>query len=136
MEILDRQCEKFTGGPTVAPSRRIHVTINKKGVVFVNQKAYGMMGRPASAYLYFNRLKDMIIIEPTQAGSSNQAFPFKPQGRNSGHIVQANPFCRHFGIRPEGVLRFTNPEIDAAGRMFLKLAETVRVSRRPRKKKQ
>ncbi|MGH9949581.1 MAG: hypothetical protein ACRD6X_20605 [Pyrinomonadaceae bacterium] len=43
MEQLDRQCEKFLGGPTIPTSERPHVTINRKGMIFLNQKALSMM---------------------------------------------------------------------------------------------
>lgn len=36
-----------------------------------------MMGRPLAVYLYFNRPKDMIILEPTQALNGNNAFLLK-----------------------------------------------------------
>jgi len=133
---LDRQCEKFMGGPTEAYGERVHVTIDQKGSIFLNQKAHALMGRPQGVYLYYNRPKDMIILEPTQAVTSNNAFLLKDDGSTkSGRRVFANPFCKHFGIRPDSTLKFINPEADAVGRMYLKLAETVIVDRGPRRKK-
>ena len=138
MNVLDRQCEKFMGGPSQAYSERVHVTINRKGKIFLNQKAHAMMGRPMAVYLYYNRVKDLIILEPTDALSSNAAFLVKADP-GTGHIVWANPFCKHFGMDIEGTQRFLSPETDSAGRLYLKLSETVTVSipkrRRPRMKK-
>ena len=135
MEQLDRKCEKYMGGPTVAYGERVHVTINRKGKIFLNQKAHKMMGGPLAVYLYYNREKDMIIIENTDALRANAAFLVKgtPQ---TGRCIWANPFCKHFGIHVEGTVRFIKPEVDAVGRMYLKLSETVNSPgpRRPRKK--
>lgn len=133
---LDRQCEKFMGGPTVPYGERVHVTIDQKGSIFLNQKAHAMMGRPLAVYLYFNRPKDMIILEPTSAATSGNAFLLKTDGSTmSGRRIYANPFCKHFGIKLDTTLKFISPETDAAGRMYLKLSETVIVARgkRPRK---
>ena len=140
MNQLDRQCEKFLGGPTQAYQERVHVTISSKGQIFLNQKAHKMMGAPLAVYLYFNRVKDMIILEPTDAIRMNTAFMVRHFGKDStGRCVRANPFCKHFGIQIDGTLRFIAPDVDAAGRLYLKLSETVSVSqpkrRGPRKKR-
>lgn len=140
MEILDRQCEKFLGGPTVPYAERIHATINPGGTMFINRKAHAMMGAPQAVYLYFNREKDMIIIEPTSATTSAAAFTLRETPPVTGRYIYANPFCKHFGIRPDTTLRFLAPETDAIGRLYLKLQETVAVPRpghrKPRKRSQ
>lgn len=131
MNTIDRQCEKFLGGPTVAFSERVHVTIDKTGKIFLNAKAHRMMGRPQAVYLYFNRVKDLMILEPAQVGGATAAFTLKDGGHGS-RMVYAKPFCKHFNIRVEGTQRFIEPEADAAGRLFLKLSETVNVARGPK----
>ena len=132
---LDRQCEKFMGGPNEAYSERVHVTISAKGAIFLNEKAHAMMGRPQGVYLYYNRPKDMIVLEPTQAVRSSNAFLLKAAARHSGRHIHASPFCKHFGIRPDATLKFINPETDALGRMYLKLAETTIVDRGPKRRR-
>lgn len=128
MESLDRQCEKFMGGPTQAYSERVHVTLNQQGTIFLNQKALRMLGGARAVYLYFNRQKDMIIIEPTSALTSNCAFVLKDNAQVSGRYLRANPFCKHFGIRLDSTRRFIDPTTDSAGRLYLKLSETVSVA--------
>lgn len=134
MEILDRQCEKFLGGPSVAYSERVHVTINRKGKIFLNQKAHKLMGSPLAVYLYYNREKDMIILERTDALRARDAFLLR-EVPGTGRCIWANSFCKHFRIRVEGTVRFHNLEVDAVGRMFLKLRDTVNVSVGPRTRK-
>jgi hypothetical protein len=133
MENLDRQCEKFLGGPTKAYGERVHVTISPQGTIFLNQKAHKMIGAPLAVSLYFNRPKDMIIVDPTSALTSNAAFLVKETGyKATGRSIYANPFCKHFRIRPDTMLRFIEPTVDSAGRLYLKLSETVTVARGPR----
>jgi len=134
MEQLDRQCEKFIGGPTVAYSECVHVTLSRTGAIFLNQKAHKMMGAPQAVYLYFNRPKDMIILEPTSALTANEAFQLK-ENQHGGRQIYANPFCKHFGIRVDAHQKFIDPTTDSAGRMYLKLSETITVSLGPRKKR-
>jgi hypothetical protein len=131
---LDNQCEKFMGSPTIPYTERVHVTIDQKGSIFLNAKAHGMMGRPLAVYLYFNRPKNMIILERTDATRANNAFHVRRFG-GSGWKIYANPFCRHFGMRFDTTEKFIAPGMDGAGRMYLKLYETTTVSRGPRKKK-
>lgn len=94
-----------------------------------------MMGRPQAVYLYFNRPKNMIILEPTQAATSPESFLLRDAG-HSARQVHANPFCKHFNIRVPTTMRFINPTVDAVGCMYLKLSETVSVALAPRKKRQ
>ena len=134
MYVIDRQCEKFMGGPTVPFQERVHITLDGKGRIFLNQKAHKMMGKPLAVYLYYNRAKDMIILERTDALTSSNAFLFR-DGGNTARIIWAGPFCRHFNIRVEGTVKFVAPTIDAIGNLYLKLSETISVSGRRRRKK-
>lgn len=137
MLIIDQQCEKFMGGPFVPYGQRVWVTINSKGSIFMNQKAFQLMGRPLAVYLYFNRPKNMIIIEKTDCLTANNAFLVKDAGgsHNTGRVIRASTFFRHFIIRPKGTLRFTDPQRDRNGCLYLKLHETVNVSTGKRSKK-
>ena len=135
MEQLDRDCEKYRGGPSVAYAERLHATIDHRGKIFINRRLHKQMGAPQAVYLYFNRKKDMIVVEPTQCTSSSESFVMI-EANNGGRVVYSNPFCKNFNIRPEGTQRFIAPETDAIGRLYLKLAETVLVTRGPRKKRQ
>lgn len=119
----------------MAYSERVHVTLAKKGTIFLNQKAHKMMGCPFAVYLYYNRQKDMIIIEPTSAVTANDAFQLR-ENPHGGQQIYANPFCKHFGIRVDAHQKFIDPTTDSAGRMYLKLSETITVSLGPRKKRQ
>ena len=117
------------GGPTVPYYERVHATINPGGTIFLNRKAFAMMGSPQAVYLYYNRQKDMIVIEPTLATTASVAFTLRETPPITGRYIRANPFCKHFGIRPDTTLRFIDPTADAVGCLYLKLAETVAAPR-------
>ena len=136
MQTIDRQCEKFMGGPTVPYKERVHVTLDSSGRIFLNQKAHKMMGGPLGVYLYYNRAKDTIILEKTDALTSNNCFVFK-DGGYSARMLYSKPFCKHFNIRVQGTVKFLDPTTDALGNLYLKLSETINVSggKRPRRKK-
>lgn len=136
MNMIDRQCEKFMGGPTVPYKERVHVTLDSGGRIFLNQKAHKMMGQPLGVYLYFNRPKDMIILERTDALTAPNAFVFKDGGYSS-RLLYSKPFLKHFNIRVQGTVKFLDPTTDAVGNLYLKLSETINVSagKRPRRPK-
>lgn len=124
------------GGPTVPYQERVHVTIDHNGKIFLNQKAHKMVGKALAVYLYYNRQKDSIILEPTDALTASNAFSLKESGYGA-RVIYANPFCKHFNIRIKGTVKFIHPTKDAVGRLYLKLSETINVSlgKRPRKKR-
>ena len=122
---LDREYEKFRGGPTQAKSERLHITINKSGVILINGNAYRKIGKPTGFYLYFHRKKDHIVLEPTNARLP-EAFPVREA--LGAFKVYASPFCQHFGIRIEGVWKFARPDISNDGKLILDLSNIVKVS--------
>ena len=115
------------GGPTPAFNERVHVTLSRRGDLFLNARAHARMGKPLAVYLYYNRVTDTIILEPTDVLSANNAFLLRqdPTKKTNARFIRANPFGKHFNILPESTIRFLTPEVDAVGRMYLKLYETV-----------
>lgn len=132
---IDRDFERFRGGPTQAMADRLHVTINKESVIGLNQNCYRLLGKPPAVYLYFSRARDIIAIEPLQNPRLPEAFPVKSKN-DAGWRINASPFCKHFGIRLDATERFIDPDITSDGKLILKLSETVTVRQIRRKKKQ
>ena len=123
---LDRQWEKFAGGPNVPNRDRIHITINGMGLIYINGNAHRMLGSPEGVQLFFNRSKDMIAVKPAHARLPD-AFPLKE--KSGYYLVHASPFCRHFGIMLSATEKFVMPEIDKDGVLTLDLKTTVTVKR-------
>ncbi len=42
---LDRKYEKFQGGPTLPPETRVHVSIDRRGVITLNATCYKLLGK-------------------------------------------------------------------------------------------
>jgi len=130
---IDRDFEKFLGGPTQSTHDRLHITINRENVIGLNDNCYRLLGRPVAANLYFSRKRDIIAIEPLASDRFNTAFPVKKKN-SVGWRINAAPFCKHYNIRLDSTERFLNPEISDDGRLHLKLAETITVRQIRRKK--
>jgi hypothetical protein len=127
---LDREFERFRGGPTVPFRDRMHVSLQAGRKIYLNQNAHRLLGRPTGVYLYFNRERDEIALEPTSPRLA-EAFPVR--GARNGFVVYIAPFAQHFGISLTGTHRFVAPEIDQHGILHLKLSNIVHVSRGPRR---
>ena len=128
---LERDFERFHGGPNEPASKRLHVTISPTKLILLNHNAYHLIGKPAAVYLNFSRLRDIIAIEPASPNASD-SFPVIQN--TSNWRINAAPFCRNFNIDPDTQLKFIRPEFENDA-LILKLKETVSVGGRKRRKK-
>lgn len=128
---MDREFEKFRGGPNEAASKRVHVTISPAKLILLNRNIYHQLGRPAAVYLHYSRTRDVIAIEPS---SPRLPESFPVIANHCNWRINAAPFCRHFGIDIDTQLKFVQPEI-VNGILHLKLTETISVGGRKRRKK-
>ena len=60
---LGRSWEKFNGGPANKSSEAVRVTINKRGMIYMNRRAFEAFGRPKAVALYYSREEDSIALE-------------------------------------------------------------------------
>lgn len=123
---IEREFEKYRGGPTEDREVRVHVSLAPNGRMILNRKAYEMIGKPPAVNLYFSRASDVIAVEPASSARLPESMPVIPNKATSVR-VNAAPFCRHFNIRVDATSRFITPEI-RNGRLLLKLAETVQIT--------
>jgi hypothetical protein len=131
---LDREYERFRGGATKPSRERLHITINHAGKIFLNSNAHRMIGKPAAAYVYYNRTKDELAIEPASPRMPD-AFPLRAHNSSGGHTIYASPVTRHFGIKLDGTNKFIAPDIDQHGILHLKLSNIVQTARVRKRKK-
>ena len=121
---MERQWKEFEHGPVVNHSERIHVTINRRGTVYLNRRAFEAMGEPECVILLYDSRRSTIGISRAPASRRN-AFRLKHkdlQG-SGGRIVYASNFCRFNHIRPQETLAFTAAEVDKEGVLILDLNE-------------
>ena len=128
---MDREFERFRGGANEAASKRLHVVISPQRFIRMNRNMYELFGKPAAVYLNYSRARDIIAIEHASVRAA-ESFPLVPDSR--GWRINAAPFCRHFGIRADAMLKFVAPDI-VGDALHLKLGETIIVGGRKRKKK-
>ena len=123
---IEREFEKYRGGPTVDPRVRVHISLAPTGRLILNQRAYELIGKPPAVYLFYSRAQDVIAVEPVSSPRLPESMPVF-QNKNNSYRINAAPFCRHFGIRMDVTSRFVAPDLHN-GRLWLKLGETVQVT--------
>jgi len=128
---FNQDWEQFTGGPSESPQSRIHITLNRNGMLLMNRNAYQLIGSPEAVTFFFNRHQDKIGVRSIPR-RDRTAFPVMRLG--SSWRVQAASFCRAHKIRVDKTEKFVDPHIDAEGDMLLDLRNTVSIER-PRQKK-
>jgi hypothetical protein len=115
--------EKFTLGPL--PSRRRieepRVTLNNKGIIYLNAFIYDRIGRPEHVTLWYSRRDHAIAIQPTFP-PTHETFVFYKKER--GFAVSAAVFCQTCKIGFPTTVRFTAPEVNE-GILVLRLGDTV-----------
>jgi hypothetical protein len=125
---LDGKWEKFRGGPAVrlGQAAEARVTINSKGLIYLNGWAFKMFGSPKAVALYYSEEDDAIALEPAYPRFNENFLVVKKQ---MGWAVHASTFCRHWGIRVPKTERFLYPDLTNEGQLILNLRETVKVGR-------
>lgn len=118
---MARQWEKFMGGPTTSSRDRLHVTLNKKGVIMMNRKTFTELGSPKAAVLFFDKKASVIGVSPAHE-RLREAFPVKEKA-GYWHI-NAIPFCREFGIQMSGTEVFIYADTNEQGVLELDLKST------------
>lgn len=119
---LDRKWEKFKGGPASAAAQAFRVTLNRKGLIYMNARVYQAIGRPQAVAIYYSREDDAIAIEPANPRFTDSFQVIKKQ---NGWAIHASTFCRHYKIRVANTERFIRPDLTGEGQLILNLRETV-----------
>lgn len=97
----------------------------------MNANTYRKLGKPEAVCLYFNRERNMIVLEEASPRMP-ESFPVLSH-LSGGVRIHAAPFCHHFGIRIDETLKFIRPDIEGR-QLILDLSHTI-VAKRLRKKK-
>ena len=129
---MDKEWERYHGGPTAPTETRMHAAISPQGQIFINKNLYRVIGRPEAVYIYFNRGRQQIALE-SASSRLPQAFPIKEA--QNGYRLQVAPFLRHHGIRLSDRLKFVRPDIAPGGQLVLDLTHTVVANGAKRKRK-
>ena len=110
---MDWNWEDFDNKPVLPGDKTIKASINARGYIYLNRGAVAALGEPAAVALRYDRRRSVIGVTATEL-SDPKAFKLirKDRDRTRSRIVSANNFCRHFGIRPEETLAFTQAAVE------------------------
>jgi hypothetical protein len=117
------QWEVYKDGPTKSTRDRIHVTINHKGVLLLNRRAFELLGEPPAVVLMYDKVNSVIGIQSAYP-KLPEAFPVKSR---AGYVweIRAAPFCRHHRISLDRTMRFPDADLDSDNVLTLKLRDLV-----------
>lgn len=127
---IDSEWEKFHGGPAQPPHKKMHATIGPKRKILINGNLYRAWGKPEAVYLFYNRSRDQIALQPTSPRVP-AAFPIRENRKC--YEIAASSFCRHFNINISATHKFLDPDLTSDGKLILKLSETILVTRHTRR---
>lgn len=124
--MLDIKFEKFLGGPShrMDLKNKLRATINRRGMIYFNEKLFAELGSPPAVALYFNREDGQIAV---QAAFERSGDAFPVQKHQAGWVVRASTFCRHYRIRVPITQEFLRPIIGPGKTLVLDLRETITV---------
>ena len=130
---MARKWTVYEGGPNGGERMALRITLNSRGVMLFNKRAYEAMGSPGAVELLFDEGENVIGLKPRDLRFQN-AFPFKSKDHGkskkySYRILSLSPFCQHFDIKPRSTILFTRPDMDNDGTLLLDLSTAVNVSR-------
>ncbi len=117
--------EEFENGPAEQTGNRIHATINRRGNIYLNERALKEIGGPDMVELLYDRHRQTIGVRASTPDRRN-AFKLKNKDKRvGGRVVYAANFCRHFRIRPKDTLAFVRARIEPDGVLVLGMNETM-----------
>lgn len=98
--MLVKHWTKFPGRPHGRyRSEGLRVTMSPKGELYINEKAWDALGRPAFVELMFDRGRRMIGLAAADPRFNPEAFPVIHKSGTKGKIIRASAFCTHFLIK-------------------------------------
>ncbi|MBK8466194.1 MAG: hypothetical protein IPL32_10225 [Chloracidobacterium sp.] len=121
--------EEFKGTPNRVRLEEPRVTLDKRGVLYLNKLAFETFGSPAAVKLFHDENELVIALKPTDVRHRN-AFAVKLHSQGSTRRINIQPFCRHHKIRFESTVLFNDIEFNTEGTMFLWLKNTINIGRR------
>lgn len=88
------------------------------------------LGEPDAVVMMYDRRQQTIGIQRSPLDRRN-AYRLRRKDRdNNGRVLYAANFCRHYHIKPDKTLAFTNAEVDKNGVLVLSMHAVRRVGRK------
>lgn len=121
---MNRQWTEFESGIRQPASDRMYVSMNRRGLMVVNRKAFESLGSPAGAALLFDERHQAIGLRPATPGERN-FIPIKEKRGVSYRTIYVLPFIKRFKLNLSGTIGFVTPEIDHEGILVLDMHTAV-----------
>lgn len=122
--------QEFEIGPVEQTADKIHATINKRGNIYLNERALQAIGGPEVIALMYDAYHETIGVKASTIDKRNAFRPKKKDNRVGGRILYAANFCRHFRIKPKATLAFVRAQVDPEGVLILAMRDTMSVGRK------
>jgi hypothetical protein len=91
--------------------RPAYVSLNRRGEIALNDRAFTTIGRPASVTLLYDPKTHTIGVKFPVSADSNFYFVRRYGRERKMRIVRANRALKQFGIRVDHTLKFYNPPV-------------------------
>jgi hypothetical protein len=125
--------EVFTQSPNVRIDT-IRVSLNKRGLFSLNQKAFESLQNTEKVELLFAKDNKLIGMRPCSPDVAH-GLPLKKQGKTKAYIVRGISYCNYHSVKPKKTLVFNEPKVDEDGVLVLNLKKVSEVAMRsPRTK--
>jgi hypothetical protein len=117
--------KEYDKEPREQDSNKIRATINRRGTIYLNERAIKAMGEPEVVVLMYDSYHQTIGVKASTIDKRNAFRPKKKDDRVGGKILYAANFCREFSIKPRGTLAFVRAEVDNEGVLILGMRDTM-----------
>ncbi len=108
----------------------LYVSINARGIILLNRRAYTELGRPEAVSLLFDEKLLTIGLRPS-APFLATSFPVQPRGASGNMIIRALPFVKANRISLGYTIKFLNPVVEDTV-LILDLNLAARATQSPR----
>lgn len=122
--------KEYESVPREQDATRIRASINRRGNIYLNERAIKAMGEPDVVVLMYDSYHQTIGVRASTPDKLNALRPKKKDDKVGGRILYAANFCREFSIKLRGTLSFVRAEVDSEGVLILALRDTMPAGRK------
>ena len=88
-----------------------YVSINQRGIILLNRKAFAELGSPEAVALLYDEENSSIGLCPVEPWRDT-SFPVQPRGVSGNQLVRALPFLKANKIQISYTVKFLKPELE------------------------
>ncbi|MBP9664113.1 MAG: hypothetical protein KBD94_05790 [Pyrinomonadaceae bacterium] len=128
----NRRWQTFQGSPNRNKhDGRPRVTLDSRGRVRMNEKAYEIFGSPEAVELHFDPETATIALSRRDPHADNAFQVYTPVDWKKRRYRQINiaPFCNFWDLSPERTMLFTNVRVTSTGKLLLDITTAVPIGK-------